>query len=108
MVRLTESYAAVSVRFRTVLHHVSITNRNLVNNLASSNPNFQVTFDLSNTGALGGAEVGQVYLGLPASTGEPPKRLVGWQKCIWSLARCSTSRCRSTRTTHPSHELLGC
>ena len=58
----------------------SIANRNLVNNLASSNPNFQVTFDLSNTGALGGAEVGQVYLGLPASTGEPPKRLVGWQK----------------------------
>jgi beta-glucosidase len=24
--------------------------------------------------------VAQVYLGLPASTGEPPKRLVGWQK----------------------------
>jgi len=58
----------------------SITKANLVNNLAASNPNFQVTFDLSNTGMLGGAEVGQVYLGLPASTGEPPKRLVGWQK----------------------------
>jgi beta-glucosidase len=24
--------------------------------------------------------VTQVYLGLPASTGEPPHRLVGWQK----------------------------
>jgi beta-glucosidase len=57
-----------------------ITNRNLVNNLASSNPNFQVTFDLSNTGPVAGAEVGQVYLGLPAATSEPPKRLVGWQK----------------------------
>ena len=55
----------------------------LVNNLASSgNPNFQVTFNLRNTGAMTGAEVAQVYLALPASTNEPPKRLVGWQK-VW-------------------------
>jgi Fibronectin type III-like domain len=27
-----------------------------------------------------GAEVAQIYLGLPASTVEPPKRLVGWAK----------------------------
>jgi beta-glucosidase len=26
--------------------------------------------------------VAQVYLGLPASTNEPPKRLVGWQKVL--------------------------
>jgi beta-glucosidase len=53
----------------------------LVNNLSSaSNPNFQVTFTLTNTGKVSGAEVGQVYLGLPPGTGEPPKRLVGWQK----------------------------
>ncbi len=58
----------------------SFTNKKLVDNLTASNPNFQVTFDLSNTGPVSGAEVGQVYLGLPASTGEPPKRLVGWQK----------------------------
>jgi beta-glucosidase len=52
-----------------------------VNNLSSTtNPNFQVTFNLANTGAVDGAEVAQVYLGLPASTNEPPKRLVGWQK----------------------------
>jgi beta-glucosidase len=51
-----------------------------VNNLAATNPNFQVTFDLTNTGTVAGAEVAQVYLALPASTGEPPKRLVGWQK----------------------------
>jgi beta-glucosidase len=43
-------------------------------------PNFQVTFNLANTGSVAGAEVAQVYLGLPASTNEPPKRLVGWQK----------------------------
>lgn len=52
----------------------------LADRLNSSNPNFQVTFDLTNTGPAAGAEVGQVYLGLPASTGEPPRRLAGWQK----------------------------
>jgi len=52
----------------------------LVNNLTASNPNIQVTFNLTNTGAVTGAEVAQVYLALPASTNEPPKRLVGWQK----------------------------
>jgi len=52
----------------------------LVNNLTASNPNIQVTFNLTNTGSVTGAEVAQVYLALPASTNEPPKRLVGWQK----------------------------
>jgi beta-glucosidase len=59
----------------------SITNPALVNNLSSTaKPNFQVTFNLANTGTVAGAEVAQVYLGLPASTNEPPRRLVGWQK----------------------------
>jgi beta-glucosidase len=59
----------------------SITTPAIVNNLSSTTlPNFQVTFNLANTGAVAGAEVAQVYLGLPASTNEPPKRLVGWQK----------------------------
>jgi beta-glucosidase len=40
----------------------------------------QVSFKVTNTGSRAGAEVAQVYLGLPASTGEPPKRLVGWAK----------------------------
>ena len=38
----------------------------------------RVSFKIKNTGELAGAEIAQVYLGLPASTGEPPKRLVGW------------------------------
>ncbi|HXM42619.1 MAG TPA: glycoside hydrolase family 3 C-terminal domain-containing protein [Bryobacteraceae bacterium] len=59
----------------------SFSNATVVNNMASAgNPNFQVTFNLTNTGAVAGAEVAQVYLAFPASTGEPPKRLVGWQK----------------------------
>lgn len=40
----------------------------------------RVTFTLTNTGNRVGAEIAQVYLGLPASTHEPPKRLVGWAK----------------------------
>ena len=60
----------------------SISNAQLTPNLSSSNPNFQVSFSLTNTGSVAGAEVAQVYLGLPAATGEPPKRLVGWQKVV--------------------------
>jgi beta-glucosidase len=58
----------------------SIANAALLNNLSSANPNFQVTCNLSNTGSVSGAQVVQVYLGMPASLGEPPRRLVGWQK----------------------------
>jgi beta-glucosidase len=54
----------------------SLTNVSVVDNL----PNLQVSVDVTNTGAVAGAEVAQVYLGLPTSTGEPPKRLVGWRK----------------------------
>lgn len=39
-----------------------------------------VSFDLWNTGLREGAEVAQLYLGLPPETGEPPKRLAGWEK----------------------------
>jgi beta-glucosidase len=61
----------------------SITNPTLVNNLSSATkPNFQVTFTLSNSGPVAGAEVAQVYLGMPASLNEPPRRLVGWQKVL--------------------------
>src|SRR5262249_3715241 len=42
----------------------------------------QVQFVVKNTGSRKGAEVPQIYLGLPASTGEPPKRLVAFEK-VW-------------------------
>ena len=41
-----------------------------------------VEVTVRNTGRRRGAEVPQVYLGLPASAGEPPQRLVGFQK-VW-------------------------
>ena len=69
----------------------SMTNAALTNNLASaSKPNFQVSFSLTNTGTVAGAEVAQVYLGLPASTNEPPKRLVGWQKAMLGAGAAQT------------------
>ncbi len=44
------------------------------------NGDVSVSFTLANDGPRGGAEVAQVYAGLPADSGEPPQRLVGWQK----------------------------
>jgi beta-glucosidase len=40
----------------------------------------KVQFLVRNTGDVAGAEVPQVYLGLPASVDAPPKRLVGFEK----------------------------
>jgi beta-glucosidase len=40
----------------------------------------KVEFDVKNAGATAGAEISEVYVSLPVSTDEPPKRLVGWQK----------------------------
>jgi beta-glucosidase len=39
-----------------------------------------VSFTVKNTGNRAGIEIAEVYAGLPSSTGEPPKRLVGWQR----------------------------
>ncbi|HXJ05511.1 MAG TPA: glycoside hydrolase family 3 C-terminal domain-containing protein [Candidatus Acidoferrum sp.] len=44
-----------------------------------------VSFKVKNTGSREGAEIAEVYAGLPASAGEPPKRLVGWSK-VWLKA----------------------
>jgi len=43
-------------------------------------PGYLVSFRLTNTGARTGSEVAEVYAALPASAGEPPRRLVGWSK----------------------------
>lgn len=39
-----------------------------------------VTFTVKNTGNRAGSEIAELYAGLPAAAGEPPKRLVGWKK----------------------------
>jgi beta-glucosidase len=39
-----------------------------------------VNFSVKNTGSREGSEVTEVYVALPASAGEPPKRLIAWSK----------------------------
>jgi beta-glucosidase len=48
--------------------------------LATAEKEMKVTFSVTNTGERAGTEVAQVYALLPASAGEPFKRLIGWEK----------------------------
>ena len=41
-----------------------------------------ISFTLSNTGKVSGAEVAQLYLAFPAAAGEPPKQLKGFEKVL--------------------------
>lgn len=52
--------------------------------------NLTVDFTLKNTGSRAGAEAAQVYAGLPSNSGEPPKRLVGWQKVSLAAGESQT------------------
>jgi len=47
---------------------------------AAADNGLRVSFTVKNTGNRAGTEIAQVYVGLPPSAGEPPKRLVGWTK----------------------------
>lgn len=51
---------------------------------ATSENGLTVTFKVRNTGKRAGEETAQVYLTLPPSTHEPPRRLVGWSKIALS------------------------
>ena len=59
---------------------LSYTTYSYSNLKVTSGKGVHVTFTVANTGKRAGAEVAQVYASLPASTGEPPKRLVGWSR----------------------------
>ncbi|PFH46305.1 glycoside hydrolase family 3 protein [Amanita thiersii Skay4041] len=41
-------------------------------------PAYQVTFNVKNTGSVAGTEIPQVYINMPASSGEPPSLLRGF------------------------------
>ena len=60
------------------------------NTHASRPEKVQIEFRLSNTGHRTGTETAQVYIGLPASTGEPPKRLVGYEQVTLAPGRAAT------------------
>lgn len=42
--------------------------------------NLTATLTVTNTGKVDGAEVVELYAALPPTAGEPPRRLIGWQK----------------------------
>jgi beta-glucosidase len=68
----------------------SFSNAQVTSNLTSANPNIQVSYTITNTGSAAGSEVAQVYLGMPAATGEPPRRLVAWQKTLLQPGQAQT------------------
>lgn len=47
---------------------------------AQGDSDVEVSFSLTNTGRRSGEEIARVYADLPAATGKPPHRLVGWSK----------------------------
>jgi beta-glucosidase len=57
------------------------------NSHASRLEKVQIEFRVRNTGHRTGTETAEVYVGLPASTGEPPKRLVGYKQVTLAPGR---------------------
>jgi beta-glucosidase len=62
------------------LSYTSFSYANLTVAAPDAAGNVAVSFDVTNTGTRAGAEVAQVYIGQPASTGEPPRNLRGFAK----------------------------
>ena len=60
----------------------ALTNPSVSPRVASATTPIAVSVRVTNTGKRRGAEVPQVYLGLPSDAGEPPKRLVAFRK-VW-------------------------
>ena len=61
-------------------HGLSYTSYAYSNLKVTPGERVRVRFTVKNTGSRAGTEIAQVYAGLPASAGEPPKRLVGWTR----------------------------
>jgi beta-glucosidase len=58
----------------------SMSNLSVTPKISDGTQPISIQFFLQNTGPVAGAEVPQLYLGLPPQTGEPPKRLVAFNK----------------------------
>ncbi|WP_367846700.1 beta-glucosidase [Rhodoferax sp. WC2427] len=73
-------------------HGLSYTRFRYAGVRSSTNADGGVTlsFTLTNTGTVAGAEVAQVYAALPSAVGEPPQRLVGWQKVSLAAGESKT------------------
>jgi beta-glucosidase len=81
----------------------SFSNLQIAPHLSGGFPEVRVSCELRNIGARAGAEVVEVYLGLPRGVGEPPKRLVGWTKVDLApgQARRVSIRIAQRAASHP-------
>ena len=81
----------------------ALSGQTLADELNSAAPGFRVSLDVTNTGARAGAEMVQIYAGFPAETGEPPRRLVGWQRVPLEAGetRRVTVRVDESDSSHP-------
>ncbi|PYC66368.1 glycosyl hydrolase [Streptomyces tateyamensis] len=66
------------------LSYTTFAYANLTVGQPDANGNVAVGFDVTNSGSRAGAEVPQVYVGQPGSTGEPPKNLRGFTRLTLS------------------------
>ncbi|MFB4295774.1 glycoside hydrolase family 3 C-terminal domain-containing protein [Actinomadura sp. NTSP31] len=84
------------------LSYTSYLYKNLRVSKAGANT-YNVTFNISNTGARAGTETGQVYLTLPAGAGEPGKRLVGYAQAALKpgQTRAVTVHLKADGPAHP-------
>lgn len=58
--------------------------------ITSSSTGYTVTFKVANSGTLKATEIPQLYLGFPASAGEPPKNLRGFEEVPLAVGASST------------------
>ncbi|KAF8607864.1 glycoside hydrolase family 3 protein [Ceratobasidium sp. AG-I] len=58
--------------------------------IASSSTGYTITFKVANSGTLKATEIPQLYIGFPASAGEPPKNLRGFEEVPLAVGASST------------------
>ncbi|MEV6301924.1 glycoside hydrolase family 3 C-terminal domain-containing protein [Actinoplanes sp. NPDC051861] len=66
----------------------------------------RLRFRIANTGKRTGTEVAQAYVSLPAATGEPSKRLVGWSRVTLKPGETRTVEIRLARADLKDLHLL--
>jgi beta-glucosidase len=78
----------------------------LVTPVATGHNAVRIRFRVKNTGTVAGTEVAQAYVELPAYTGEPSKRLVGWQSVTLNPGQSRSVEITLSRDELKNHHLL--
>ncbi|KAG8692221.1 hypothetical protein FRC09_011385 [Ceratobasidium sp. 395] len=58
--------------------------------ITSSSTGYTITFKVTNSGTLKATEIAQLYIGFPATAGEPPKNLRGFEEVPLAVGASST------------------